>query len=57
MGRGSRWEDDGLADHLAVGVRWNIDSVASAARSAAYKGVVVCRGPTSMADIAFADFA
>jgi len=35
-------EDDGLADHLALGVLWDTDRVGARARSTANKVVVVC---------------
>jgi len=37
----SRWEDDGLTDHLALGVRGDFDSVATSAGSSSNEGVLV----------------
>lgn len=37
-----RWEDDGLADHLACSIGWDVDCVAASAGGAARELVVVC---------------
>ena len=50
-------EDDGLTDHLALGVRGNGDSVSSGARRTTHEGTLVGRCPASMADVALGDFA
>jgi hypothetical protein len=51
-----RREDDGLADHLALGVCGDIDSVGVVARSAADEIALVGAGPATMADAGFDDF-
>lgn len=52
-----RWEDDGLADHLAAGVLGNIYSISSGARSSTDKGAFTRCCPTSMADVSLGDAA
>ena len=46
-----RWEDDGLSDHLALGVHGDTDGVSTAAWCTSDKGILVGRGPAAMADI------
>lgn len=50
-------EDDGLADHLALGVRGDIDSVAARARSSANEWSVAGRCPAPVADAVGPDLA
>lgn len=47
-----RRENDGLADHLALGILGDIDGVGTGARRTANKVTLVCRGPAAMADVA-----
>lgn len=57
MRRNLRGEDDGLTDHLALGVHGDWDGVGTRARSAADEGVVVGGGPAAMADVALGHLA
>ena len=50
-------EDDGLADHLALGVRGDLDRVGAGAGRAADKVVVVGRRPAPVADVALGHLA
>ena len=50
-----RGENDGLTDHLALGVRWDIDGIGTGARSTTNEGGLVGGGPATMANISLAD--
>jgi hypothetical protein len=52
-----RWEDDGLSDHLALGIGRNIDSVSASAGRATNECVLVGRSPASMANVTLSDLA
>lgn len=47
-----RWEHDRLTDHLARGAGWDIDGIATSARSTSHKWGVPRRCPASMANSA-----
>jgi len=52
----SRWENDGLSDHLALGVVGDVDGVTSRARRPADKVVVVRGCPAAVANVALVHF-
>lgn len=47
-----RRENDGLADHLALGILRDVDGVGTGARGTADEFTLVCRGPAAVADVA-----